>query len=41
VFSAGLSTSSAQPDAAKSLLAWLTSEKAKATITRTGLEPIY
>jgi molybdate transport system substrate-binding protein len=41
VFSAGISTASAQPAAAKSLLAYLTSQKAKATITRTGLEPIY
>ena len=41
VFSAGISASSAQPEAAKSLLAWLTSDKARATITRTGLEPIY
>jgi len=41
VFSAGISASAQQPAAAKSLLAWLTSEKAKATITRTGLEPIY
>src|SRR5882672_2624617 len=40
IFSGGISSSSNQPEAAKSLLNYLSSAKARPTIAKTGLEPI-
>ena len=40
IFSAGVATSSKEPAAAKALLDYLTTPKAKAVITKTGLEPL-
>jgi len=40
VFSAGISADSKEPAAARALLDYLATPKARAVITRTGLEPI-
>ena len=40
IFSGGISSSSNQPEAAKSLLNYLSSAKARPTIEKTGLEPM-
>jgi molybdate transport system substrate-binding protein len=40
IFSAGIATSSKEPEAARSLLRFLTSQSVAKTILRTGLEPI-
>ncbi len=40
IFSAGVSTSSKEPAAAKALLDYLMTPKARAVITKTGLEPL-
>jgi molybdate transport system substrate-binding protein len=40
IFSAGIATGSKEPEAARSLLRFLTSQSVAKTILRTGLEPI-
>ena len=40
VFSAGVATKAARPEEAKALIRYLSSEKARPTIEKTGLEPM-
>jgi molybdate transport system substrate-binding protein len=40
IFSAGISTTSKEPDAAKSLIEYLSSAQAAPVLTKAGLEPI-